>query len=73
MATESDTSGKLLEKYLNAHLAVVLIWGGFIMFKSPSVWSEALLSKAMEVVLVFIGGGYLKDTLVAWITSRAKS
>lgn len=72
MATEPDQTGKLLEKYLNAHLAVVLIWGGFIMFKSPPVWSEALLSKAMEVVLVFIGGSYLKDTLIAWITSRGK-
>lgn len=69
----TDSTGKLLEKYLNAHLAVVLIWGSFIMYKSPPIWTEALISKAMEVVLVFIGGGYLKDTLVAWITSKAKS
>jgi hypothetical protein len=65
-----DATAKLLEKYLNAHLAVVLIWGAFIMFKSPPVWSEALVSKAMEVVLIFIGGGYIKDSVVAYISRK---
>lgn len=68
-----DSAAKLLEKYLNAHLLVVLCVGVWALwFKAPMVVSEELLSKCLDLCIAFVGGGYLKDVLVAYINTRVK-